>query len=179
MTKFIYAALLTSIGAVVVHICVLFLVPYYTQHNTWERLEKTGKYYQFVDLDPKDPIRRSADPLFLFKVCKFNLKNGPVHLTTPPITQFWSLSVYTYEGTIFYSINDQTAPNAVLNLIVGTPIQVMTLRQSKSKNETDPVLVAKKLNKGFAILRIFTPSLSTKKESEAFLSSATCRIFNE
>lgn len=179
MTKFIHAALLASIGTIIVHICVLFLVPYYEQNNIWTWREKEEKSYQFVDLNPNDPIRQSADPLFLLKVCKFNLENGPVHLTTPETTQFWSLSVYTRNGIIFYSINDQTAPDATLSLIIGNPIQIIELKQSTTKSNTNSVLVAKKLNEGFAILRIFAPSTLAQKEGESFLSNAICRIFGE
>ncbi|MCZ2203856.1 DUF1254 domain-containing protein [Bartonella sp. A05] len=179
MTKFIYAALLASIGSIIVHICVLFLVPYYEQNNIWTWREKEGKFYRFVDLNPNDPIRQSTDPLFLLKICKFDLENGPVHLTTPKTTQFWSLSAYTRDGIIFYSINDRTTPNATLNLIIGNPIQITALKQSTTKSSTNSVLVTKKLNEGFALLRIFAPSPIARKEGETFLSNATCRVFDE
>ncbi|WP_455478575.1 DUF1254 domain-containing protein [Bartonella sp. B10] len=178
MTRFIYIALLAIIGAIIVHICVLFLIPYYVQNNIWIQLKKSGDFYQFVDLSPSNHIQKTHDPFFLLKVCRFNLENGPVHLMTSKTTQFWSLSTYTREGIIFYSLNDRTAPNATLDIIIGKPIQIIELKKSKSKNDNNSVLVAKNFNEGFAILRVFAPSLLAKKESEAFLSSATCRIFN-
>ncbi|ETS18214.1 hypothetical protein Q648_00751 [Bartonella quintana JK 12] len=179
MTRFIHTALLAIIGALIVHICVLFLIPYWEQNNIWIRLKKSGAPYQFVDLEPNNPIQQSADPLFLLKACRFDLENGPVHLKALKTTQFWSLSAYTRDGIIFYSLNDRTAPHATLDLIIGKPIEIIELKQSKSKNNFSSVLVSKNLNEGFAILRIFAPSLLAKKESEAFLSSATCQIFNE
>ncbi|AQX27653.1 MULTISPECIES: DUF1254 domain-containing protein [unclassified Bartonella] len=179
MFKFIYAFLLIGIGTVIVHICILFLLPHYTRNNIWTRLEKIGPHYQFVDLDSYDPIRQSMDPLFLLKVCKFDLDNGPVHLTTPQTTQFWSLSAYTRDGIIFYNLNDKTTPNAKLNLIIGNPLQITELKQSKIERTLNSVLVAQKLNEVFTILRVFAPSPLEKKESETFLEKATCRIFNK
>ncbi|EJF75267.1 hypothetical protein HWV54_05795 [Bartonella alsatica] len=178
MTRFIYIALLAIIGAIITHICVLFLIPYWAQNNIWIELKKSGSSYQFVDLEASNPIQQSTDPLFVLKVCRFDLENGPVHLKALKTTQFWSLAAYTYDGIIFYSLNDHTAPNATLDLIIGKPIHIIELKQSKPQNNINSVLVAKNLNKGFAILRIFTPSLLAQKESEAFFSSATCRMLN-
>ncbi|WP_455475691.1 DUF1254 domain-containing protein [Bartonella sp. B17] len=178
MTKFIHIGLLIGIGAIITHICILFFIPYYTQNNIWERFKKPENYYQFADVDVNDPIHQSADPLFLLNLCRFDLDNGPVHLKALKTTQFWSLLVYTRNGIIFYSLNDQTAPNATLDLIIGKPRQIIELKKSKPRNNTNSVLVAKDLNKGFAVLRIFSPSPIVKEESEAFLSSATCRRFN-
>ncbi|WP_413154498.1 hypothetical protein [Bartonella sp. cb54] len=177
MTKFIHAGILTSIGAIIVHICILFLIPYYAQNNIWIRLTKSADPYQFSDIDISNPIYQSADPFFILKVCRFNLDNGPVHLKALKTTQFWLLSIYTQGGIIFYSLNDRTAPHATLDLIIGKPIQIIELKKSKPKNNTNAVLVAKNLNQGFAILRTFAPSSLAKKESETFLSSATCRRF--
>ncbi|AQX18694.1 putative membrane protein [Bartonella sp. CDC_skunk] len=179
MFKFIHTILLIGTSTIIVHICILLFIPHYTRNNIWTRLEKIGPPYQFADLNSDNPIRQSMDPLFLLKVCKFNLDNGPVHLTTPQTTQFWSLSAYTNDGIIFYNLNDKTAPNAKLNLIIGSPLQITKLKQSKIEHTLHSVLVSQKLNEGFAILRVFTPSLLEKKESESFLAKATCRIFNE
>ncbi|MCZ2328498.1 DUF1254 domain-containing protein [Bartonella sp. F02] len=179
MIKLIYIVLFTSFSTLIIHISVLFLVPYYAQNNIWTRLEKTGKPYQFVNLHPSSSIHQSRDPLFLLKVCRFNLEHGPVHLTTQKTTQFWSLSAYTHDGIIFYSLNDRTALNAQLNLIIGKPIQIIELRRSIMKTNLNPVLITQDLNEGFVILRVFSPSFLTKKGSETFLSQATCHTFNE
>ncbi|WP_019219742.1 DUF1254 domain-containing protein [Bartonella florencae] len=179
MIRFIHALLLAIIGALIVHIAVLFLIPYWTQDNIWEELKKTGNPYQFVNLDARNPLQQTTDPFFLLKVCRFDLENGPVHLKASKTTQFWSLAAYTQAGIIFYSLNDRTAPDAALDLIIGKPIQIIELKQSKSQNNGDAVLVAKNLQKGFALLRIFAPSDLAKKESEAFFASATCHMLNE
>ncbi|MET3589389.1 putative membrane protein [Bartonella silvatica] len=179
MIRFIHVALLAIIGTIIVHICVLFLIPYWTQNNIWTELKKSGVPYQFVDLDAHNPIQQTTDPLFLLKVCRFDLENGPVHLRALKTTQFWSLAAYTHDGIIFYNLNDRTAPHSTLNLIIGKPIQIIELKKSKFKRNANSVLVAKNLDKGFALLRVFAPSYLAKKESEAFFLSASCRILNE
>ncbi|ATP12076.1 hypothetical protein BHOIPH791_02370 [Bartonella henselae] len=179
MIKFFHAALLAIIGAIIVHICVLFLIPYWAKNNIWTELKKSGASYQFVDLDAHNSFQQTSDPFFRLKVCRFDLENGPVHLKALKTNQFWSLAAYTQNGIIFYSLNNRTAPDATLDLIIGKPIQIIELKQSKPKNNANSVLIAKNLKKGFVILRIFSPSLLAKKESEAFFSSATCRILNE
>ncbi|WP_455474459.1 DUF1254 domain-containing protein [Bartonella sp. B30(2025)] len=178
MIKFIYVGLLIVIGAIIAHICILFLIPYYTQDNIWARFKKPDNYYHFSNIEVSDPIHQFSDPLFLLNICKFNLDNGPVHFKALKTTQFWSLSVYKRNGIIFYNINDRTAPKATLDLIIGKPRQIIELKKSKSKNSSNTVLVTQNLNKGFAVLRVFVPSPIVKKESETFLSSATCQRFS-
>ncbi|EJF78299.1 DUF1254 domain-containing protein [Bartonella birtlesii] len=179
MIRFIHTVLLIIIGALIVHICVLFLIPYWMQNKIWEELKKTGNPYQFVELNMRNPLQQTTDPLFLLKVCRFDLENGPVHLKASKTIQFWSLAAYTQTGTIFYSLNDRTAPDATLDLIIGKPIQIIELKKSKPQNNGNAILVAKNLDKGFALLRIFAPSVLAKKKSEAFFSSATCHILNQ
>ncbi|MBX4336107.1 DUF1254 domain-containing protein [Bartonella raoultii] len=178
MTRFIHAGLLTGIGALIVHICFLFLLPYSAKNTIWSKIEKLGASYQFVDLTPENPIQQSIDPFFLLKACRFDLQNGPVHLKALKTTQFWSLAAYTQNGVIFYSLNDRTAPHATLDLIIGKPIQIIELKQSNPKNNSNSVFVSQNLNKGFVLLRIFAPSPLAKTKSKAFFSSATCHTFN-
>jgi uncharacterized membrane protein len=58
MGSLIRLILLGLVGAVIVHICVLFLVPVYSNTNAWARIENATSPYRFVALDEKKgPVR--------------------------------------------------------------------------------------------------------------------------
>ena len=130
MTRFFYAILMGIIGAVIVHICVILLVPHFSQTNIWSRLQNTAPEYVFTAL----------------------------------------------EGINFYSLNDRTMPHNALDLVIGTPGQIMELKQSMPDSIANSVLVSEELSEGFVILRKFSPN--NDFTSDDFLAHATCRTLD-
>lgn len=176
MTKIIYALLLGLVGAIIVHICVVLMVPHYSELNTWKRLTQTTAAYRFTTLGADNPITASTDPLFNLKACRFNLDDGPVHITAEGSAPFWSMSVYDRNGINFYSLNNHTMPNGKLDLVIGTPGQIMELKQSTPDSVENSVLVGEDLNEGFVILR----SLKSKTtvDNGDFLDHAHCQTLD-
>lgn len=176
MTKIIYALLVGLVGAIIVHICVVLMVPHYSELNTWKRLTKTVNAYRFATLEADNPIVVSTDPLFNLKACRFNLDDGPVHITAEGSAPFWSMSVYDSNGINFYSLNNHTMPNGKLDLVIGTPGQIMELKQSTPDNAENSVLVGEDLNEGFVILRSL--KIKTKVDNDDFLDHAYCQTLD-
>lgn len=176
MTKLIYALLVGVIGAIIVHICVLFMVPHFSELNTWQRLVKTTGEYRFAWLAKDNPITATTDPLFQLKVCRFNLDNGPVHITAQATTPFWSMSVYDHNGVNFYSLNNHTMPDSKLDLVIGDPGQIMELKQEAPENIEDAVLVSEDIGEGFVILRSVKDK--SRKDNNDFLSHARCQALD-
>ncbi len=126
----------------------------------------------------RNPLQQTTDPLFLLKVCRFDLENGPVHLKASKTIQFWSLAAYTQTGTIFYSLNDRTAPDATLDLIIGKPIQIIELKNQNLKIMEMQFWLLKiwiKVLHSYASL----PPLSLLRKKRSLFSSATCHILNQ
>lgn len=176
MTKIIYALLVGLVGAVIVHICVVLMVPHYSELNTWKRLTKTTGEYGFAALEKDSPIVASTDPLFRLKACRFNLDDGPVHITAEGSAPFWSMSVYDRNGINFYSLNNHTMPNGKLDLVIGNPGQIMELKQSTPDSVENSVLVGEDLNEGFVILRSL--KIKTQIDQDDILDHAHCQILD-
>lgn len=176
MTKLFYALLVGLVGAVIVHICVVLMVPHFNELNTWKRLIKTTNEYKFAPLKADNPIRATTDPLFQLRACRFNLDDGPLHITAEGTVPFWSMSIYDHNGVNFYSLNNHTMPNGKLDLVIGNPGQIMELKQSTPENIDDSVLVGKDIGEGFVILRsVKTPS---GLDDNDFLDHARCQILD-
>ena len=176
MTKLIYALLVGIIGAIIVHICVVLMVPHFSELNTWKRLLATNNKYNFAPLSEDNPIVASTDPLFHLKACRFNLDDGPVHIKAEGTAPFWSMSVYDRNGTNFYSLNNHTMPNGKLDLVIGNPGQIMELKQSTPESVENSVLIGEDISDGFVILR----SLKTKltNNGDEFLDHAHCQTLD-
>jgi len=166
------------LGAVIVHICVLFLVSYYTRYSTWEQLQNSSQPYRFQSLVPDNPIMKTSDPLFQLAACYFNLTNGPVHITADGQVPFWSLSLYNHAGANIYSLNNRTAPNNMLDVIISDPVQIIDFKQAVTDTYENSVLTAQNIDNGFSILRVLKPSADWNKQVEAFLASASCKQVN-
>jgi len=78
--KLLYCLLASFLGMVIVHICVLFLIPTYAGNPLMERLEKQSAPWQFVPIDGDNPIAARQDPTFRLRICHFDLNEEPIHL---------------------------------------------------------------------------------------------------
>lgn len=179
VNRLFYAIVLGLLGAVIVHICVLLLVPHYARYNAWSWLRQDARAYRLQDLDADNPVMKTADPLFRLKACYFNLANGPVHITAKGQVPFWSLSIYNHTGINLYSLNNRTAPNGALDMVVSDPIQMIDFKQSMAATYMHSVLTAQNISNGFFILRVLKPSADWDKQVEAFLASASCQQIND
>jgi len=118
VAKVLRLLLLGLIGAAIVHIAVLLLVPLYSSKNAWSHLEALGDTYRFHLLSEKSGLISDQDPLMEQAACRFDLSEGPVHITTKGATPFWSLSVYAPNGDNLYSLNDNVSADKKLDLII-------------------------------------------------------------
>lgn len=190
--KILYAVALGFFGAVIVHICILFLVPYHGQYNTWLRLQNKIPLFGFHQLAADDPIARTTDPLFKLRACIFTLAdapetdapssdkpaafngNEPVHISARGKVPFWSMSVYDSAGTKLYSLNSLSTADKGLDIIIGTPLQIMDLKQITADSANNSILVPQAIDNGMVLLRVFAPSKDWQPKIDAFLQNAQC-----
>jgi uncharacterized membrane protein len=177
MARLFYALLLGVLGAGIVHIVVLFLLPSMTDRDAWSRLSGAGDLYQTVPLDrQRGPGRvlRAKDPLFEAVACRFNLDDGGVHLRAAGHVPFWSMSIYDRSGRNIYSFNDRTAMEGELDVVVVTPLQMVELRKDLPKTLEKSVFVEADIGEGIVVARSFVPDESWRPVIAAYLSGLAC-----
>lgn len=178
MLRLIYTVLVGLVGAVVVHIVVLLLVPAYSGHDAWARLSERAPAFQvtsIADAGGSDPFRKGADPLFASAACRFALSTGIVHFVAGGDVPFWSVSVYDRHGQNIYSFNDRTATDRKLDLVIATPVQMVELRKELPEEYAASIFVETEEREGIVVARAFVPDGSWRDIAEAFLGSAMCR----
>ena len=118
MRKFAYSILLGLVGAGIVHIAVLLLVPTFTEQNAWSRLAESSDLYQVTRVDAGGtpiPMSGSIDPLFQAAACRFDLADGVLHVHADGRVPFWSVSVYDRSGHTIFSFMILISPSPTIS----------------------------------------------------------------
>jgi uncharacterized membrane protein len=177
MLRILHAILLGVVGATIVHIVVLFLMPMMSPRDAWSRLEADGDLYAFVPYAAASPAAGPAgiaDPYFNAVVCRFDLADGFVHVFRDGKVPYWSASVYDRSGQNIFSLNDRTAKNGVLDLVVVTPAQLVDIRKSPPPELESSVFVEAPIDEGMVVVRGFQPDETWRKQIGDYLAAIAC-----
>lgn len=180
MSKLFYALLLGLVGAGIVHIVILLLIPAFSERDAWSRLEKSGPTYSFVQtITDDDTVQtiKSADPLFESAACRFDLKNGPVRILGTGSVPFWSVSVYDRRGQNLYSFNDRIASGGILDLLIVNSAQILELRKDPPPEIVSAVIAETEIDEGVVVLRSFMPDSSWSNHVRNYMNQAVCETF--
>ncbi len=178
MARFLRLLLLGLVGAGIVHIAVLLLVPVFSEMNAWSRLEAASDGYRFNLLDKRDGPPGDRDPLIVEATCRFDLADGPVRITAGPDAPYWSLSVYAPNGDNLYSLNDSVSAERKLDLIVADPIAMASLRADGKAGDGPSILIEQDIGEGMASLRAFMPDPTWRKAVDRFFAQAGCATYD-
>lgn len=177
MLRFLHAALLGIVGAGIVHVVMLFLLPGMSPRDAWSRLDESGDLYRFSAYAAASPAAAPAgvsDPFFKAAVCRFDLNDGYLHVLREGRAPFWSASIYDRNGLNIYSLNDGMAKDGVLDLAVVTPAQLVDIRKSPPQELEKSVFVEAPIDEGMVVVRAFQPDQTWEREIADYLGAIAC-----
>ena len=161
----------------IIHIAVVFMVPYYADRDAWAQMHQFGRDDQFHVLPlpqaGSEPLK-SLDPWMLHAVCRFSLADGPVRITAALPDDFWSIAIFDRRGRNMYSLNDRSAEHTRLDLAVITPVQMAQLRQDPPPSLETAIVIELPIEEGFALLRVFVPDETKFDAAANAVRSADC-----
>lgn len=178
MLRLAYALLLGLVGAGIVHIVVLFLLPHYTERDAWSQLSAASEFYTVTHIGGSaatTPLVRSVDPLFSAVACRFDLTDGVLHVTASGRAPFWSMSVYDRNGQNIFSFNDRTTSDGSVDFVVLTPVQTIEVRKALPEEFVDAVFVEADIDQGIVVIRAFVPDRTWRTAVGRFLEGVNCR----
>ncbi|MBZ9990433.1 DUF1254 domain-containing protein [Mesorhizobium sp. BH1-1-5] len=179
MRSLLHALILGLLGAGIVHIAVLFLVPEFSERDAWSRLAMASDLYKMTRLDAEAggaPVVKSVDPLFYAAACRFDLADGLVRIRAPGDVPFWSASVYDRNGHNIYSFNDHNANGEKLDAVVLTPAQMIDVRRDLPEDLQGAIFVEAPIEEGIFVVRAFVPDESWKPIVSRFLEQSACEL---
>ena len=176
MLRLFYALIVGIIGAGIVHIVVLMLLPQFSDRDAWSRLALASALYEPVRIDGAASALKSEDPLFVATACRFDLGQGVLHVETDGTVPFWSVSVYDRAGQNIYSFNDRTANNGLLDFVVLDTAQMIELNKAPTEELQKSILVEAPVSEGIVLIRAFVPDRSWKQAVSGFLDNVTCSL---
>lgn len=177
MLRLLYVVLVGLVGAGIVHIAVLLLLPVVSERDAWSRLSQAGGLYTVAPLYGAQADRRvlrSADPLFQAVACRFDLADGIAHIRGVGHLPYWSVSVYDRGGRNIYSFNDRSSSVGMLDLVVLTPAQMLEVRKDLPEAYAESVFVEAEIGEGIAVVRGFVPDASWSPTVARQLGSLAC-----
>lgn len=178
MGRILHTLLVGLVGAGIVHIAVLFLIPAMAPSGAWTRLAAMGGLYEPVRLEPEvaQELFYLADPLLRIGVCRFDLDDGIVRIAASGDVPYWSMSVYDRQGHNIFSINDSATDNRRLEFLIATPEQTAAVRSAAPADLGQAVFVETPIGEGIAAVRVLQPDETWEPLVAAFLENLGCAV---
>lgn len=163
----------------IVHIAIVLLIPSYGTRDAWAFLSGRTDLFAFSRLEPEETgsAISEVDPFFTYGVCRFDLEQAALKLQGPLTPTFWSASVFDEDGTVIYSLNNRTAIDNRLDILIVNPLQTLELRESQPIEIDRSVVIEANVQLGFVIVRALQPDASWEPDTGSFLSEIRCSRF--
>src|SRR5690349_5347233 len=121
----------TLLAAGAIHICAILLVPTMAKSDGWSRLQPLAGDSRFAEIPVSSKTAVAGlDPTFLTGACRIDLSEAPASITVDARDRFWSLALYDPSGVIVFSLNDRTALDGRLDMIVANADQNAKLKEN-------------------------------------------------
>ncbi|MDZ7822856.1 MAG: DUF1254 domain-containing protein [Ahrensia sp.] len=177
MTRFVYSTFVGLIGAAIVHLLIIFLLPTLSTIKSWNFILENADAFQPTEIlvnSLDENQNYSLDPLFRHFVCRYDLSEGAVKVTATTSDIFWSLAVFDSIGTTIFSANDRIAANSQIDLAVLNPKQLRFVRQNSPEETSASLIASATTDQGFILIRAFVPDSSWQPAASKILETMEC-----
>lgn len=176
MRKLLYTFALGLIGAAIVHLAIVFLLPEYSTKDGWSRISAIADYYETVPLqnNPSAPRHASDDPFIEAASCRFNLEDGPLHIRSDGTAPFWTVALFDERGLNTFSLTDRASTTPSLDIVVMTASQMQHFEVEIPTELSQALLLETSVIEGFALVRSFIPDETWQPSVRSFLNDIRC-----
>jgi uncharacterized membrane protein len=165
----------TLLAAGAIHICAILLVPMLAKADGWSRLLPFAGEDRFTEIpSAAEGGVAGLDPLFVNGACRLNLSEAPAGITVDARDRFWSVALYEPNGAIVFSLNDRTAIEGRLDMIVVNAAQNAKLKRAPSEEIELTIVTESPSDDLIALLRLFAPTRTAQQDARRILARAEC-----
>jgi uncharacterized membrane protein len=161
-----------------IHICTILLVPVFAKEDGWSRLFPYAGEDQFSEIPDAGTSGTEGvaglDPLFVNGACRIRLDQAPVGITVDASDRFWSVALYDPKGVIVFSLNDRTAVEGRLDMVVVNADQNAEIKKSPPAEIEETIVAESTSDDLIALLRLFAPTRTAREDARQILAAAEC-----
>ena len=182
MMRLVYATLVGLVGAAVVHLAVIFVLPIASSDTAWNRIAAATR--------ENAPLRTGIapgalgagaygpDPYFTTAICRYDLRDGALRVRSPGNAPLWTVGVHDSLGTVIFSANDRLVAGRRLDVAVLDASQLRFVRQNAPAQLADAIIAPARRPAGFVIVRAFGPDPTWSPVLERFMDELACETLN-
>lgn len=176
MLKFLLAIVTGLVGAAVLHILLILILPFNSNVDAWSKVEDLGEPFEFFTLknEPNESGLYNEDIFIQSAVCHYILDEGPLQIIADETTEMWTLAAFDAGSNEIFSMSARSAINGEVNFILGTKGQLLNLRSEEPELIAETIAIEVADIEGYVALRSIVPSISSLAEAQGFLSNALC-----
>ena len=114
------------------------------------------------------------DPAFASAVCRYDLTDGPLKLTTPVSPAYTSVTFYSNKDVSYYAINDRAAGRRTIELDLMTAAQRAQIQDDEEVAAADRLIVESPSRTGLIVLRALAAEPGMMPAAVSALAGARC-----
>ncbi|WP_026480019.1 DUF1254 domain-containing protein [Ahrensia sp. 13_GOM-1096m] len=181
MSRFILAVFAGLIGAAILHLAIIFMLPWLSENSSAAYIQTIAAPFETVVLKndvSTEQHNPHMDPLFETALCRYDLSEGAARFSASGHPLYWSLSVYDVSGTVFFSANDRIADSTNVDLVIANKQQLRFVRENTPDEISQAIIAPTDSDMGFVLLRVFSPDASWKPVVDDYLSTIQCQAID-
>lgn len=164
----------------IVHFVTILYLPNTATQNAYTKISALAPVNKVVAL-PAPAADKAVvplmDPAFAVAVCRYDLKDDPLKLTSPVSPAYTSVTFYTNKDIAYYAINDRAAGRRTIELDLMTSAQRAQLPDDEEISAADRLIVESPSQTGLIVLRALAPEPGMMPAAVSALSGARCEPF--
>jgi uncharacterized membrane protein len=171
--------LATLLLAGIVHIVTILFIPHYSDADGWSRAAAAAGnrgWTPLVSPASSQAALPGLDPLFVHGLCRISINEAPAILSLETANRFWSLALYDRSGTVEFSLNDRTAVEGALEMLVVNSLDAERLKESPQADLEGMIIVEGVSTDLIAVLRLYAPEPADRAEAVAQIAAAQCSL---
>ena len=178
LSRLLIATLAGLVLAAGVHIAAILASPYLADQDAFARIQPTltADKAQIISAPGGDntwvPL---PDPAVAVAACAFDLRNGPMRVTSRTGANLLSFSFHKESGGVFFAVTDRAAVRDELEIVAMTARQLDEARAAEDENDPSrDVRIVVPEQQGFVIVRVTAPSASQRQQTEDAAKAVSC-----
>lgn len=153
-----FAVIAALVIAGIIHIAAILGLPYLAPKDAWDRLSSLAEPNSLEVLPQASPDQQTLPmmaPDMRYAICRYDVSEGPIRLSTQILDDLWVIALYTPLGENYYTISGGDLKRSKVEMVISTQAEtLMRLEADATEASEDTVIVKAPEKTGIAMIRV-------------------------